>query len=85
LSSTKKPANTIIPVNDNQSPIITAKIVNTLAGMMDKLVEQDITPQTVNAACNCAEKITDLFKFHLEYDKHLTKKNLLKNNDLDFD
>jgi len=47
----------------------TRKVVKTLEGLMTKVTEDQVTPETVNAACNCADKITDMLKLHLEVER----------------
>lgn len=66
-----------------ENPLITSKVVNTLSHMMDKVVEQEINPDTVRSACLCAEKITELFKFHLEFEKFKLKSSLVR-EDIDY-
>ena len=44
-------------------------IVTDLKGMMNKVTTKECTPNTVNAACNCADKITNLLKLQLEYER----------------
>ncbi len=43
--------------------------VGTLNGLMHKVTEEKITAETVNAACNCAGRITDLLRVHLEFQR----------------
>jgi hypothetical protein len=44
-------------------------VVGDLRGMMNNVTKQECTPATVNAACNCADKITNLLKLQLEYER----------------
>lgn len=44
----------------------TRNVVKTLEGLMTKVTEKDCTPSTVNAACNCADKITEILRLHLD-------------------
>lgn len=44
-------------------------IVNDLQSMMTNVTKQECSPATVNAACNCADKITNLLKLQLEYER----------------
>lgn len=53
-------------------------IVNTLEGLMTKVTDDDCNPDTVNAACNCAARITDILKVHLEVEKLNTKRSAIK-------
>jgi hypothetical protein len=41
-------------------------IVQTLEALMTRVTAEDCTPQTVNAACNCSARITDLLRLHLD-------------------
>lgn len=36
---------------------------------MTKVTEDEVTSETVNAACNCADKITDILKVHIEVER----------------
>lgn len=47
----------------------TRKVVTTLEGLMTRVTEKDVTPETVNAACNCADKITDILRLHLDVER----------------
>jgi len=47
----------------------TKKVVTTLESLMNRVTAESVTPDTVNAACNCADKITDLLKLHLEVER----------------
>jgi hypothetical protein len=41
-------------------------IVNTLHSLMLNVTKDKCNAETVNAACNCANQITQLLKLHLE-------------------
>lgn len=47
----------------------TRKVVKTLEGLMTRVTEGQCTPDTVNAACNCADKITDILRLHLDVER----------------
>lgn len=51
----------------------TKRVVKTLEGLMTKVTEQECTAETVNAACNCADKITDILRLHLDVERLRTK------------
>ena len=53
-------------------------IVKTLENLMIKVTDEECSPDTVNAACNCAARITDILKVHLEVEKITTKRNAIK-------
>lgn len=47
----------------------TRNVVNTLENLMTSVTEKNITPDTVNAACNCADKIVDILRLHLDVER----------------
>lgn len=47
----------------------TRRVVSTLEGLMTRVTEKDVSPETVNAACNCADKITDILRLHLDVER----------------
>lgn len=47
----------------------TRGVIKTLEGLMHGVTKEKCTPETVNAACNCADKITQLIRVHLEVEK----------------
>ena len=53
-------------------------IVGQLENIMTKVTEEEVSPNTVNAACNCAARITDILKLHLEAERLNMKKDSLK-------
>lgn len=53
----------------------TRKVVSTLEGLMTKVTDQQVTPDTVNAACNCADKIVDILRLHLDVERLKTRMN----------
>ena len=44
-------------------------VVQTLERLMNEVTKDDCTPATVNAAANCAARITDLLRVHLEAER----------------
>ncbi len=44
-------------------------IVTDLKNVMNNVTKKECSPATVNAACNCADKITNLLKLQLEYQR----------------
>lgn len=54
----------------------TRTVVKTLEGLMTKVTEKDCTSETVNAACNCAGRITDLLRLHIEVERMKIKRGL---------
>jgi hypothetical protein len=51
----------------------TRKVVTTLEGLMTKVTADQVTPDTVNAACNCADKIVDILRLHLDVERLRSK------------
>jgi hypothetical protein len=47
----------------------TKTVVKKLESYMDKVTEKDCTPATVQAAVNCADKICDFLRLHLEVER----------------
>ena len=47
----------------------TRTIANTLEGLMKEVTKEKCTPETVNAACNCADKIVDILRLHLDVER----------------
>ena len=54
----------------------TRSVVKTLEGLMNKVTQKECTAETVNAACNCADKITNILKVHLDVER--IRKNFRK-------
>lgn len=51
----------------------TRNVVVTLEGLMNKVTSKEITADSVNAACNCADKIVDILRLHLDVERLRTK------------
>lgn len=51
----------------------TRNVVNTLEGLMTQVTSNNVTPETVNAACNCADKIVDILRLHLDVERLRTR------------
>jgi len=51
----------------------TKNVVNTLEGLMHKVTHKEVNADTVNAACNCADKIVDILRLHLDVERLRTK------------
>jgi hypothetical protein len=47
----------------------TKEVVTTLNKLMNRVTEKDCTAETVNAACNCANQITQLLRVHLDVER----------------
>lgn len=47
----------------------TRDVVMTLEGLMTRVTKDDVSPDTVNAACNCADKIVDILRLHLDVER----------------
>lgn len=59
----------IAPVKSAVGTFDTRKVVTTLEGLMTRVTEKDVTADTVNAACNCADKIVDIMRLHLDVER----------------
>lgn len=51
----------------------TRTVVKKLETYMDKVTEKECTPDTVQAAVNCADKIVDILRLHLDVERLKTK------------
>lgn len=60
----------------DENTFTTKKVVTTLENLMNRVTATEVTPETVNAACNCADKITDMLKLHLEVERLHIKQRL---------
>ena len=47
----------------------TKTVVKKLESYMDKVTENECTPATVQAAVNCADKIVDILRLHLDVER----------------
>lgn len=47
----------------------TKSIVLKLESYMDRVTEQQCTPESVQAAVNCADKIVDILRLHLDVER----------------
>lgn len=47
----------------------TKEVVTTLNKLMNKVTENECNAETVNAACNCANQITQLLRVHLDVER----------------
>jgi hypothetical protein len=51
-------------------PLFNAReVVQTLHDLMTKVTAQEVSSNTVNAACNCAARICDLLRLHLDAER----------------
>jgi len=53
----------------NKDQFNTKTVVKKLEGYMDRVTEKECTPATVQAAVNCADKICDFLRLHLEVER----------------
>lgn len=60
-------------VEKKENEFNTRTVVNTLEGLMNRVTEHEVSPNTVNAACNCADKIVDIMRLHLDVERLRTK------------
>lgn len=52
----------------------TRRVVRKLEDMMDGVTREKMTPDTVNAACNAADKIVDILRLHLDVERLRSKR-----------
>lgn len=58
------------PATDPSSEVFDTKsVVKRLESLMHEVTKEKATPETVNAACNCAGRITDILRIHLEVER----------------
>jgi len=57
----------------NEEVFDTRGVVKTLEGLMTRVTAKEVTPDTVNAACNCADKIVDVLRLHLDVERLRTR------------
>lgn len=57
----------------------TRNVVLTLERLMNKVTLKEVNAGNVNAACNCADKIVDILRLHLDVER-LRKKDTFKKN-----
>lgn len=50
-------------------PFNTRAVVGTLEKLMTKVTDSACTAETVNAACNCAGRIADILRIHLDVER----------------
>lgn len=63
-----KTAEKIAPM-DAPEIFDTRRVVTTLEGLMTRVTQDNVSPDTVNAACNCADKIVDILRLHLDVER----------------
>lgn len=51
----------------------TRNVVKKLETLMTDVTREQATPETVNAACNCAGRITEILRIHLEVERMKAK------------
>lgn len=66
-------------VEKDFEPFNTRNVVKTLERLMIEVTEKQCTPETVAAACNCASRVTDILKVHIEAERLKHKLNAMKN------
>lgn len=54
---------------ENKQIFDSKKVVRTLETLMERVTKESCTPETVNAACHCAGKITEILRLHLDLAK----------------
>lgn len=54
----------------------TKSVVKKLENLMDRVTEKECTTQTVHAACDCAGKITEILRLHLDVERLKIKRGI---------
>lgn len=62
VSDQKSPKQDVQVTSENLPKTVSMQ----LYALMTKVVENEVTPSTVNAACNCAAEIHKILKLNLE-------------------
>lgn len=44
----------------------TSRVAKTLHTAMEEMLKKEISPASLNAACNCAQQITNILRLHLD-------------------
>jgi hypothetical protein len=68
----KAESKAAVPVDDEESGLEqfnSRRIVNKLADLMDGVTKTEVTAENVHAACECAARITDVMRLHVEAGK----------------
>lgn len=65
----KRPSTPVAISEPKENIFDTRTVVTTLEGLMNRVTNDDVTPDTVNAACNCADKIVDILRLHLDVER----------------
>lgn len=58
-----------VTVKKEQEVFDTRRVVKNLEGLMERVTREKCDSDTVNAACNCADKITDILRLHLDVER----------------
>lgn len=62
-------------VDDKKEDVFNTKnVVKTLETLMNRVTDKEISAENVNAACNCADKIVDILRLHLDVERLRFKK-----------
>lgn len=61
--------NTLVESGAKEDVFDTRNVVKTLESLMTKVTTTEINASTVNAACNCADKIVDILRLHLDVER----------------
>jgi len=61
--------NKELDTKNNKGVFDTRSVVKKLESYMDAVTEGECTPATVQAAVNCADKIVDILRLHLDVER----------------
>ena len=61
--------NTLAPLEAPPDIFNAKTVIQTLESLMTRVTADECTPSTVNAACNCAARIGEFLRLHLEVER----------------
>ena len=67
--SNLKPSEEKSPNHSNKDVFDTKNVVKTLESLMNRVTQEEVNAENVNAACNCADKIVDILRLHLDVER----------------
>lgn len=68
-SLVSKPPSPQSPVVMPQQQNLSSTVAGRLLDLMNNVTKDDVNPETVNAACNCAKEIHKIIRLNLELER----------------
>lgn len=62
----QKPSPTVSP-DVSPRPNLSTTVATQLLDLMQAVTKEEVTPETVNAACNCAKEIHKIIRLNMEF------------------